>query len=106
LKFQPLDFLQHAAQIGGNLGLSVCVALFQSKLQQTGRIVQPLADFIQRQQHGFEPGTFFSQPFGFLLVRPDFRVFELLTNLIQAIQLIIEVKDTSSAQQSARAGLL
>jgi hypothetical protein len=106
LKFQLLDFLQHAAQIAGNLSLSVCVAFFQGKLQQTGRILQPLADFIQRHQHGFEAGTFFPQPFGFLLVRPDFRVLELLTNLIQAIQLIIEVKDTPSAQQSARAGLL
>jgi hypothetical protein len=38
-------------------------------------------------------------------IRPDVRIFEILPDLVQAIEFIIEVKDTSSAHPHAAAGL-
>jgi len=64
-----------------------------------------VSHFIKGQQDRLKPRALLAERFSLFLVGPNIGVFKLLTDLVQTVELIIEVKDTSSAPQSAREGL-
>jgi hypothetical protein len=94
LKLESINYLNHRRKVCCDSLLGRRIVFIDGQLQQSGCVLQPSANAIQRQQHRFQARALPPQRFGFFRVVPDCRVLEFLTDLVQAIQLIIEVKDT------------
>ena len=105
LELELLDLLGHPLQVAGDFFLGSGIALFNGQLQQPRGIFDALADLIEGQQYTFEARTLLAERLGALLVIPDLGVFEILQDLIQAVELVIEVKGTPLAHDCADEGL-
>jgi hypothetical protein len=95
---EPLGILPDVAGSG-------LVTLPFGQLQELLRIADALGGAIDLRDVGAEAGALLSQLLGPLRLRPDGRVLELPPYLLEALFLVVVLKETPVARRYARLGL-
>jgi len=81
------------------------VVLGPAELEELAGVRQPARDRLERLDGGFQALLLAPELLGALGIGPDLRVLELLVDLYEARLPALEVKGTSSAPRTGRAGL-
>jgi hypothetical protein len=96
--------LFETAEIRYDVVYSVGIVFVDRELQQLGGIVEAGAEFVQGENHVFQPRTLLAKRLCALRIIPDIGLLEFAPDFRQPFRLVVVVKGTSSTQSSVRRG--
>jgi hypothetical protein len=105
LELQPANVCLEPLGILPDVPRGGLVALPLGQLQQLFRVADALGGAIDLRDVGGEAGSLLAQLLGAFRLRPDGRVLELPSYLLQALFLAVVLKETPVAKRCARPGL-
>ena len=90
-----------ARRIGFDLAGGLEIALFRGHLQELARVAQAARQLIETVDDLFELGAFLAELLRPIRVVPDAGLLELAGYFLQALVLVVVIKDTSSRSRCA-----
>jgi hypothetical protein len=101
LELELLDLEAEAIDVSLDVGSRVHVRLVRDQIEEFRRVAQGALEAIQPADHLLELGALLAEFLRAVRVAPNAGLFELALYFLQALMLVIVIKDTSSKSRCA-----